>query len=116
MSEIAVRPEAAESSYVISVDGVDAGDAQYADVDRTRVFLHTTITPEFEGQGLASQLVAAALTDARAQGMRVVAVCPYVRTWLERHHDFDDIVDPMTQDVRDRLPQPPAPPSPPANG
>ena len=48
------------------------------------------------GKGLAGVLVSAALTDAREAGKRIVAVCPYVAKYVKTHHDFDDILDPVT--------------------
>lgn len=36
----------------------------------------------------------------RALGLRIVPVCPYVAKYLTKHHDFDDITDPVTPEVR----------------
>lgn len=60
-----------------------------------RVFFHTEVDPAFEGQGLASRLVSAALDDTVAGGLRVVPVCPYVSAFLRRHHEWDAHVDPV---------------------
>jgi hypothetical protein len=49
--------------------------------------VHTEIVPAFKGQGLGARLVAGALEDIRAQGLRVVAVCPYVRAYMRKHSE-----------------------------
>jgi predicted GNAT family acetyltransferase len=46
---------------------------------------HTEIPPSAKGQGVGDALVRAALAFARERGMRVMATCPYVQTWLRRH-------------------------------
>ena len=48
---------------------------------------------EYEGQGIATQLVRSALDSVRARHLRVVALCPYVRAFLRRHEDeYMDLV------------------------
>lgn len=59
------------------------------------VFVHTVVDEDVKGQGMGAELVSRALADVRARGLRVIARCPFVRGWLRRHHDYDDIVDPV---------------------
>ena len=47
----------------------------------------TEIDPAFEGQGLGERLVADALADLRARGLRLVPLCPFVRAYLRRRPD-----------------------------
>ena len=43
---------------------------------------------------MGSTLVRAALDDVRADGRRkVVARCPFVRRWIERHADYQDLLE-----------------------
>ena len=65
---------------VVPASGSDAGSA----AERI-VFFHTEVRPEYEGQGLASRLAAYALDTTIAAGRTVVALCPYIRTYLRRH-------------------------------
>lgn len=46
---------------------------------------HTFVPPLLEGRGIAARLVAAALDHARGQGLKVVPICSYVRTYMRRH-------------------------------
>ncbi|MFE1442601.1 GNAT family N-acetyltransferase [Streptomyces sp. NPDC058739] len=96
---VTVRPVDARHRYEIHVDGVRAGLTAYRDRDGRRVFFHTEVDDAFAGQGLAGRLVEEALTDVRSRGMRIVPVCPYVAKFLKKHHEFDDITDPVTPDV-----------------
>lgn len=55
-------------------------------------FTHTETPEHLRGRGIASRLVAGALAQARAQGFRVRAGCDFVRAYLARHREFDDLV------------------------
>ncbi|MFF7188731.1 GNAT family N-acetyltransferase [Streptomyces sp. NPDC008222] len=89
----------ARHRYEILVDGKRAGLTAYRDRGAQRVFYHTEVDEAFAGQGLAGRLVQEALTDVRAQGMRIVPVCPYVAKFLKKHEEFADITDPVTPEV-----------------
>lgn len=80
------------SRFEILLDGRPAGLAAYRLRPGTIVFLHTEISDEHEGKGLGGVLVRAALDSARARGLRVVPSCPFVRSWIERHPDYGDLV------------------------
>lgn len=81
-----------QNRYEIRQDGELAGIAEYMLNDGLITFTHTEVFPEFEGRGLASRLVGHAMDDVRAAGDRkVLALCPYVKRWLQKHPDYLDI-------------------------
>jgi uncharacterized protein len=49
------------------------------------VLLHTEVPAQLEGRGIGGRLVAAATDRAARQGLTIVPLCPFARTWLERH-------------------------------
>ncbi len=55
--------------------------------------VHTGVPPALQGQGIAAQLVAAALAEARAQGWRVRPVCSYVQVYMRRHPETQDLLE-----------------------
>ena len=57
-------------------------------------FLTTRVPPEFEGQGIASRLVKAALEDARARHLTVVPICRFVTSYIRRYPEYRDLVYP----------------------
>ncbi|WP_433671782.1 GNAT family N-acetyltransferase [Nocardia sp. CA-136227] len=85
--------------FGIKVGETRAGLTAYVDHGRQRIFFHTEIDDAYAGQGLASKLISAALTATRAAGRRIVPVCPFVKAYVEKHHDFDDILDPVTTEA-----------------
>ncbi|MFD9893502.1 GNAT family N-acetyltransferase [Amycolatopsis sp. NPDC059027] len=96
---VVVTRSAEKDRYEITADGEAAGFAEFLEHEGRRVFFHTEIDERFAGRGLASALIARALELTRADGGRIVAVCPFVAKYVARHHDFDDILDPATDDV-----------------
>jgi predicted GNAT family acetyltransferase len=56
------------------------------------VFTHTEVEDGYEGQGVGSRLAKTALDDARARGLGVVPLCPFIKGWIERHPDYADLV------------------------
>ena len=86
--------------FTIAVDGQPVGLAEFADRDGQRVFLHTEVADGFEGRGLATILISEALQATRDAGLRIVAVCPMVAGYVGKHHEFDDVVDPVSPDIK----------------
>jgi uncharacterized protein len=91
--------------FTIAVDGWQIGLIAFVDHDGQRIFHHTEVDDAFEGRGLASILVSGAPTATGDAGLRIVAVCPMVAGYLDKHHDFDDVVDPVTTDTKRVLQQ-----------
>jgi len=71
-----------------------AGTALVAySVDRDTVsFTHTEVPEEMEGEGMGSRLVAGALEDVRARGMKASPICSFVRHYMETHEDVQDLL------------------------
>jgi predicted GNAT family acetyltransferase len=92
---------AAESDrFTIAVDGQTVGLTEFADRDGQRVFTHTEVADEFEGRGLATILVREALQATRDAGLRIVAVCPMVAAYIEKHDEYEDVTDPVDRDIK----------------
>jgi predicted GNAT family acetyltransferase len=89
-----VTDNAAESRYEITVDGERAGFAQYRLRPGEIVFTHTEVGEAYEGKGIGSALARGALDDARAKGLAVVPLCPFIKGWIDKHPDYADIVAP----------------------
>ena len=78
--------------YELFVDGEMVGIADYFVTGDSVVFPHTVINPERRGQGLAAQLVQAALDDVRDAGRSVVPQCWYVGQFIDEHPEYRDLL------------------------
>jgi predicted GNAT family acetyltransferase len=88
----AVSDNPALHRYDVTVDGEVAGFTVYEHRPGVIAFMHTQIGDEWGGKGVGSALVRGALDDARTKGLAVLPYCPFVRSWLERHEDYVDLV------------------------
>jgi predicted GNAT family acetyltransferase len=93
MTDVEVRDNPGEKRYEASVGDQLAGSAYYDTADDLIVFTHTQVDDAFEGQGVGSALARSALDDVRAKGLRVIPRCPFIKAWIERHPDYQDLLD-----------------------
>jgi uncharacterized protein len=81
-----------ERRYELWLGTTRAGLIEYLAEPDTVLLVHTEIDPAFAGQGLGERLVAGAIDDLRARGLKLVPLCPFVRAYLRRHPDQADLV------------------------
>ena len=89
---VTVVDDSMESRYEARIDGELVGLSQYELTADTITFLHTVVRQEYEGQGVGGAIARFALDDARARGLRVRPLCPYIRGWLDRHPEYGDLI------------------------
>jgi predicted GNAT family acetyltransferase len=87
------------TKFTIALEQRRVGLAAFADRDEQRVFFHTEVDEEFGGRGLATVLIREALKQTKAEGMRIVPVCPMVVAFLRKHPEDDDVVDRPTPQI-----------------
>ena len=92
MTDSGVVHNTAQARFELAVNGSLAHlDYQLAG-DRIR-FVHIEVPPEIQGQHHAEELTRTGLEYARSKGLRVVPICPFVRTFLAHHPDYGSLVD-----------------------
>ena len=82
----------AQSRFVVSVDG-HVGELQYERLsDGVLDLIHTGVSEALKGRGVGNALAVAAFEYARANGLRVILTCPFLRRWILSHPEQRDIV------------------------
>ena len=89
---LAVQDNPDDSRYELLLDDRVVGEILYRLTPDHMVLIHTEVLPSLENKGLGARLVAGALNDIRARGLRVVPFCPFVRSYIRRHPDYADLV------------------------
>lgn len=89
---VTIRDNPHEERYELVLEDAVVGEIVYRRRPGAMVLLHTEVSEELEGQGLGAQLVAGALDDVRARGLRLVPLCPFVSAYLRRHPEYADLV------------------------
>jgi predicted GNAT family acetyltransferase len=77
--------------YELAVDGHIAA-TYYSVADGVITFIHTEVPPELGGKGIGSKLIKGALDQVRADGLKVIAQCPFVKAYIEKHPDYADLL------------------------
>ena len=93
MADVQVRKNAEAHRYEASIDGEQVGFAEYQLTNRLVIFTHTEVEDRCEGMGVGSALAREALDDVRREGTHeVVPLCPFIKSWIEHHPDYEDLV------------------------
>lgn len=78
--------------YHAHVEGNEhIGRLTWVERSGARVVEHTLVPPEIGGRGIAGKLVEVLITDARAQGFKVVPECSYVAEAFGKHPEWADL-------------------------
>jgi predicted GNAT family acetyltransferase len=90
--DVSVRDVPDRRRFEVVVDGNVAGFVTYGMEGDALALQHTEVDDAYEGQGLGSVLVKAALDTARERGVGVLPYCPFVNAYLRRHRELVDLV------------------------
>ena len=79
--------------YVAKVAGIDGeGELTYSRVNPQLIIAdHTFVPDSFRGKGVARALAQRLVDDARAQGVKIIPLCPYVNAERRKHPDWSDV-------------------------
>ena len=86
----AVSNNPAQQRYELEVDGHIAA-TYYKTADGVITFVHTEVPPELGGKGIGSRLIKGALEQVRSDGLKVIAECPFVNAYIEKHSEYSDL-------------------------
>lgn len=77
--------------FVLDVDGNEVY-VLYSE-NKEMLDLYSTYTPpQLRGQGLAEKVVLAAFEYAKEKNLKVIPSCWYVRKFLEKHTEYQNLV------------------------
>lgn len=74
----------AAERFELQVDGQTAF-LKYERANGALALIHTEVPEALRGRHIGERLVKGALDAARAEGSRVVPICPFVRAYLRKH-------------------------------
>ncbi|MGP4027863.1 GNAT family N-acetyltransferase [Actinomadura sp. 3N407] len=87
-----ITDNAEQGRYEIRLDGDLAGFVEYEPGEGTVALVHTEVDPAFGGKGVGGSLARGVLDDLRARNLSAVPVCPFIKSWIEKHPDYQDVV------------------------
>jgi len=91
-SDVVVQDVPEGSRYEARVGDQLVGFVEYRALTGRITFIHTEVLPGSEGKGVGGRIARTVLDDARARGLRVRPLCPFIAAWIRRHPDYADLV------------------------
>jgi hypothetical protein len=86
-----VRDNTERNRFELDADGHIAF-SNYKRTDGVLTILHTEVPKALEGRGIGSALIRGVLDTARSQGLKVITVCPFAKSYIERHPEYADLL------------------------
>lgn len=79
--------------YAARLEGLDGeGELAYSRTSKSLIIAeHTRVDDGLRGRGVALALVRRLVEDARSEGVKIYALCPYVSTERRRHPEWADV-------------------------
>ncbi len=78
--------------YAAVVDGHEA-EMTYSRAGKTTIIIdHTGVPDALRGRGVGQALVRRGVEDARAEGRKIVPLCPFAKAQIARHPDWQDVL------------------------
>jgi predicted GNAT family acetyltransferase len=97
---IRIEDDSERNRYVAYADDRRAGYSTYRREPGLIALDHTDVDERFAGEGIGSALARHALDQARDDGLAVLPFCSFIRSYVERHPAYADLVP---EDQRERF-------------
>ena len=86
-----VNDNSGKHRFELEIDGHLAA-AYYERSGDVITFEHTEVPSELGGKGVGSRLIRGALDQVRANRLKVVAQCPFVKAWIGKNPAYADLL------------------------
>ena len=87
----AIRNNAALNRYELDTE-VGSAVANYRPLPGAIAIFHTEVPLPLRGRNIGARLVHGVLEDVRRQGIKVVPQCSFVRAFMARHREYQDLL------------------------
>lgn len=94
MSDITItREDSSKGGRYFTVINGDEAEMTYSRAGATRIIIdHTGVPDSMRGLGVGKKFVEAAVNDARAEGFKIIPLCPFAKATLEKNAEWQDAV------------------------
>lgn len=91
--EVTHQQEENKGAFTAQENGAKAGEMTYSKAGTDKIIIdHTEVNPEFKGKGVGKELVLAAVTYARNNGIKVLPLCPFAKATFDKNKDIQDVL------------------------
>jgi hypothetical protein len=95
MAEFTITEERGDTKgrYVASAPGKPEAELTYSITNPQLIIVdHTGVPDDWRGMGVGKALVQRVVEDSRANGVRIVALCPFTKAQIARHPEWQDVL------------------------
>lgn len=93
MTEIKLDDDGKKGRFTIFEDDTEAGELTFTWAGNDKFIIdHTLTKEEFGGRGFAKRLVHNAVEYAREKEVKIIPLCPYAKSVIERDSSLQDIL------------------------
>jgi predicted GNAT family acetyltransferase len=90
--EIVLHEHATGGRYLITIEGHEA-ELTFSRASQQLIIVdHTGVPDELRGRNLGQMLVRRAVEVARAQGAKIIPLCPFTASEFRKHPEYQDVV------------------------
>lgn len=90
--DIQRQEDESKGRYHVIVDGHTA-EMTYSRAGETMIIIdHTSVPDGLRGKGVGVALVQRGVEDARAEGKKILPLCPYAKAQIEKHPEWQDVL------------------------
>jgi predicted GNAT family acetyltransferase len=94
MIEIKQFKDDNKGHFIPYVNGKPAGKMTYTLVgDIGLIIKHTEVNKKFKGQGIGDKLVMKAVEYARENNKKIIPLCPFAKSVVEKTKEINDVLD-----------------------
>lgn len=86
-----VRDNTARQRFELDAEG-HVAFSEYKRSAGVLTIIHTEVPPALNGKGIGSALVRGLLDLERAEGVKVRPLCPFVRSYFQKHPEYADLL------------------------
>lgn len=78
--------------YVVRLNGAEA-EMTYSRAGEALIIIdHTGVPDAMRGRSVGQAMVRRAVEDARAQGRKILPLCPFAKAQIARHTEWQDVL------------------------
>lgn len=91
--EVQLRIYDNKGAFYIEIEGIQEAMMTFVYAGEDKIIIdHTEVNPGNEGKGFGKKMVLKAVEFAREKGIKIVPLCPFVKSFFDKTSEFRDVL------------------------
>lgn len=92
-NKIKHKVAATHGKFYMGNEEHNSAELTYSKADGDKIIIdHTWVDPKLRNQGVGESLIEEAVTYARHENMRIIALCTFAKSVFEHHPEMTDVL------------------------